>query len=354
MARKTRSKPPVAQPKWLTPNTKSGLPLWKSICLVILSAVSFTLAKLSLSPSHGSIPVLQYNNEVIIVFATSALLVHCMFRTHSGLQPSRAVFLQTILAIWTPLLQMALTPTARFIGPGLSALMLNTTIVGPMIILATNAMASRLEPFVLLHLPPDSSPFVSSLVSVAVFGITAMPFDLYLPILVGSHQLLTRSLLPFAIPPFLMLLLPSRRELGFIAMLYVLSLLSVPHASFSLLAGYVDKTLSEVGHTVIAREESVTGYISVIENRAKGYRVMRCDHSLLGGEWILGVGSWPGGESYNGPSGLVAEPVYAVFVMLEAIRLVQDNYSQAENRGTEFSTTLDPMVPDNKARALVM
>jgi hypothetical protein len=81
------------------------------------------------------------------------------------------------------------------------------------------------------------------------------------------------------------------------------------------------------GWSLIARQESLTGYISVIESKERGFRVMRCDHSLLGGEWLKST------TKTN-----VREPIYGVFVMLEAVRLVEVPVS----------------VPDNEASALVM
>ncbi|KAJ4293880.1 hypothetical protein N0V88_005394 [Collariella sp. IMI 366227] len=90
--------------------------------------------------------------------------------------------------------------------------------------------------------------------------------------------------------------------------------------------------LEEVGYVVLERAESVTGYISVIDSTKEGYRVMRCDHSLLGGEWVkfLGQGPFKGNQ--------VAEPIYGVFAMLEAVRLV----------------IMPKPVPDNEAKALVI
>jgi hypothetical protein len=55
---------------------------------------------------------------------------------------------------------------------------------------------------------------------------------------------------------------------------------------------------------------------------------MRCDHSLLGGEWL----------SRSDRNSILAEPIYGVFVMLEAVRLVEVKKS----------------VPDSEAKALVM
>ena len=80
------------------------------------------------------------------------------------------------------------------------------------------------------------------------------------------------------------------------------------------------------GWTLIDRQESVTGYISIIESAQKGFRVMRCDHSLLGGEWLASR------------KRRLADPIYGVFAMLEAVRLVE----------------VPAKVPDKEANALVM
>ena len=70
--------------------------------------------------------------------------------------------------------------------------------------------------------------------------------------------------------------------------------------------------LEREGYALLARQESVTGYISVLDNVKEGFRVMRCDHSLLGGEWLK-----------QEAGSILREPVYAIFVMLEAVRLVE-------------------------------
>jgi hypothetical protein len=88
----------------------------------------------------------------------------------------------------------------------------------------------------------------------------------------------------------------------------------------------LNTTMEAEGWLLLDRRESLTGYISVIESLEKGFRVMRCDHSLLGGEWV----------SLQGQP--IREPIYGVFVMLEGVRLVK-----RETR-----------VPDRDASALVM
>jgi hypothetical protein len=69
---------------------------------------------------------------------------------------------------------------------------------------------------------------------------------------------------------------------------------------------------------LVDRAWSTTGYISVLENHSANYRVLRADHSLLGGEWLLTE------ERQTQQNWLVPEPTYAVFEMLEAVRLVQN------------------------------
>ena len=76
--------------------------------------------------------------------------------------------------------------------------------------------------------------------------------------------------------------------------------------------GRLNGVLQAEGYKLLARQESVTGYVSVLENVKDGFRVMRCDHSLLGGEWV---------KEMSGSK--LKEPVYGIFVMLEAVRLVE-------------------------------
>jgi hypothetical protein len=80
------------------------------------------------------------------------------------------------------------------------------------------------------------------------------------------------------------------------------------------------------GFTLLDRHDSVTGYLSILESTTDQFRVMRCDHSLLGGEWLRST------------SGALKDPIYGVFAMLEAVRLVE----------------LHEYISDEKATALVV
>lgn len=106
-------------------------------------------------------------------------------------------------------------------------------------------------------------------------------------------------------------------------MLYLV-LFSV-HTPFPHGNNLLNGTLQEYGYSLVARQDSNTGYISVLDNSKDGFRVMRCDHSLLGGEWF----PQPGFEDR------MREPVYAIFVMLEAVRLVQPDSAVQKERNVQ-------------------
>ena len=96
-----------------------------------------------------------------------------------------------------------------------------------------------------------------------------------------------------------------------------------PHLQLPHNTDVLNSTLRAEGYSLVARQESLTGYISVLDNINAGYRVMRCDHSLLGGEYI----HKPRGSIYN-------EPVYTIFLTLEAVRLLQTKSSEKQQLAT--------------------
>ena len=104
----------------------------------------------------------------------------------------------------------------------------------------------------------------------------------------------------------------ERFKLISVAILPLLHLVLVcPHLPLPYNTDVLNSTLRAERYSLVARQESLTGYISVLDNVNAGYRVMRCDHSLLGGEYL----NKPRGSRYN-------EPVYTIFLTLEAVRLL--------------------------------
>ncbi|KDQ17982.1 hypothetical protein BOTBODRAFT_29296 [Botryobasidium botryosum FD-172 SS1] len=64
---------------------------------------------------------------------------------------------------------------------------------------------------------------------------------------------------------------------------------------------------------ILARSQSVTGMIVVAESMKDSYRYLRCDHSILGGRWIIRA---PFGDK-------LSDSMYAAFILQEAVRLVE-------------------------------
>lgn len=64
---------------------------------------------------------------------------------------------------------------------------------------------------------------------------------------------------------------------------------------------------------ILARSQSATGMIVVAESTKDSYRYLRCDHSILGGRWVIKA---PFGDK-------LSDSIYAAFILQEAVRLVE-------------------------------
>lgn len=294
----------------------------KSSSLLALVAVSANLSELALSPVYGSIPVSIWHNKLIM----AALFVGWSCNLHLGrLVPVKLAHLLPLIAVYIPTAQFFLfklsgTLTA-YQGPFITELL---TVV-PLIILSVACTANYLDGAELSALPGfirDAAPGISSY---SFYRLVELTSSNLLNRYIGHTIFQTRVVLEMLLSVSYALLAPSKLLLfTFPAILH--TALFNPHVMSPMAAQYLNATLLEKNWVLIDRKESLTGYISVLDNMQEGYRVMRCDHSLLGGEWIRFKGL------------RVAEPIYGVFTMLEAVRLVE---------------TAKPIV-DEEANALVM
>jgi hypothetical protein len=142
---------------------------------------------------------------------------------------------------------------------------------------------------------------------------------------VGQGLLYTRMGMELLLSGSYAVLAPSKLLLLAVPALFHSAMLNT-HVMTEQATLALNNTMGAQNWTLIDRKESLTGYLSVIESNERGFRVMRCDHSLLGGEWVMIQGQ------------KASEPIYGVFVMLEAVRLIETK----------------PVVADADASALVM
>ena len=306
---------------------------WTILFLILLMPICSTAIQLPLSPSHGSIPSAEYHQ---ITFQTCMVLYFAWQMLYTGRTlvsfASQAAIIP-VLAAWIPFIQLHLSSTARYIGPAYSAALIKGVTLIPLQGLLLNLIRTSIEKSM------PKSEFILGLGALALYFGTEYLWTSYQDLVLGVFYGFIRPYLMLVVSMVLMALLPTR-WLTWALVPTLHTILWNPHSILSYPTQRLDDLLKPDGFSIVARREGVTGYLSVLENVQHGYRLMRCDHSILGGNWIAGVGSWPGGETSSMEVGRLAEPVYAVFVMLEAVRLVQSQ------------DTLT--VPDNQAKALNM
>lgn len=139
---------------------------------------------------------------------------------------------------------------------------------------------------------------------------------------IGSNAFLTRSgllsslalLFTVACSPAQSLRSLFRRVCLAALVIYYLLVYS-QHGPTGMSLDTANRYLHHSQYIILEREESITGYISVLEDKRQDIRFLRCDHSLLGGEWLVNEVSIQHGM-------LHPETIFSVFVMLEAVRLM--------------------------------
>ena len=298
--------------------------LVKAGVLLAFAAIYSNVSQLALSPVFGSIPASIWHH--------SGVIIACFLGWSSNLflasnLPYKPVKLLPVLAAYIPIMQYALSKYSGLMGALYGPLVIESVTFFPLLMLSVSSTATILDDMDVnpgrFKFITDASPGILSYIFYKVvenfsriklqevicryFFVNRMNLEIGF---IGLYSIIAPSnLLIFTVPPLLHT--------------FVLN----PHITTPWTTHSLNSTLNKNGWSLVDRADSLTGYISVIENRNAGYRVMRCDHSLLGGEWLL-----------SATKTSTKEPIYSIFVMLEAVRLV------------EVPLTL----PDEEASALVV
>jgi hypothetical protein len=294
----------------------------RSLPLLGLIAISANVSLLSLSPVFGAIPAAIRHPQVVMAACFLGWSCNLYLRR---LLPFKPVLLLPLLAVYAPMAQSYLFAlsgplTARW-GP---AVVESLTLL-PLMVVAVAAVASHLDGADFSRLPGWLGDSLPGLGSWAVFKTVERLSMPHLEAHMGKSFFQTRMGLHAVLAASYALAAPSKLLLWAIPGLFHFAVLNTHVASPTALNRLNGSLLAD-DWMIIDRKESLTGYVSVVESKKDHFRAMRCDHSLLGGEWV----------HYRADP--VAEPIYGVFVMLEAIRLVE----------------VAEKVPDSEAKALVM
>ncbi|CAK7200020.1 hypothetical protein SEUCBS139899_002708 [Sporothrix eucalyptigena] len=292
------------------------------ILLLTLAAASANASVAALSPVYGAIPASIWHSTVV----ASALFTGWSSNLHlRRLLPANrplAGFLP-ILAAYVPAVQFFLSngsfSASTWFGPRWGPVVVEALTLFPLLAATTACVATELESATgideIVRLPRWIGDAMPGIGSWTVFrlaeSLTAVAGTVSSSAPAVVSWLSTRVASQLAIAAAYCTVAPfSRLWLYAVpAILHALALNSHLAGSPWALAS-TNRGLKGDGWVVLDRRESITGYVSVVENLSQGFRVLRCDHSLLGGEWT------------RFPANPVAEPIYGVFVMLEAVRLV--------------------------------
>jgi hypothetical protein len=300
----------------------------RSLALLTLIAVYSTVSQLALSPVYGSIPSAKWHARLV--------MAACFVGWSSNLAlnrvlPFRAEYLLPVIALWVPAAQFFLGEVSGKLTAEWGPLVTEAVTLFPLVAVSAGCVATNLDGVDLSVLPGWMADAAPGLGSYGFFTVAEKVLGGLVEGHVGETVVNTRLGMEMVLGGLYTLLAPSK--------LLVLALPAVLHTAFlnthvptSMALDRLNTGIADAGYVVMDRAESVTGYVSVIDSPKEGYRVMRCDQSLLGGEWVkfIGQGRFKGNQ--------VAEPIYGVFAMLEAVRLVE---------------TPEPIL-DSEAKALVM
>jgi hypothetical protein len=245
-----------------------------------------------------------------------------VLRDSMPLAPVKAL---PVFAACIPGLQHYLASFSQTLGPQWGPLVTETFTLLPLAVFTSSAVADYWEHARLSMLPnfvADAGPGIGSW---ALFKLFESQAGSYIPQVIGKVLVFTRLGLQVILAFAYMALSPSKYLL-YTAFPFFHTFVLNTHMPFPAATQSLKSSMMTDNWLFIERRESVTGYISVVQSIQQGFRVLRCDHSLLGGEWI---------DHRGGP---VSEPIYGVFAMLEAVRLAE---------------TATP-VADRDAKALVM
>ena len=302
----------------------------RPIGLLVLAAVSSPISQLGLSPVYGSVPASVYHQGLVTTAFLLAVSTQAFSRHYAavlvGLRPMSSLAPILLTA------QNILTRKSASFGPSLGPIVTELCTYFPMLYLS---LLSTVVGLCALRIGNHSNWIKTS-------AATAISYTIFIAFQkisrnmidqnIGKSLIFTRSGLQYVVAILYTLALPSRPALlAWIVLLYPLS--KNYHLPFQRNQDMLNQVLHDQGFSLVARQESFTGYISVLENVDEGFRAMRCDHSLLGGEWI---------DRQGASRSRLGEPIYSCFVMLEAVRLVES--STVEARASKSDTEKQALV----------
>ncbi|GAD97619.1 spermine/spermidine synthase family protein [Paecilomyces variotii No. 5] len=285
--------------------------LAQGLSLLVLAAAYSPVSVLNLAPVYGGAATRLFHRYGM---AVTAILGWFLKERIHEMSRGRIARLLPVLAVSIAAVQFLLFKLSSWLGSPFGPVITEAFTYYPLLALSIAASAKLIQYATEIQRYGDTmaehGPLIASYV---IFNLAERISEAFISKVIGCTFLLTRYGLQLVIAALYAITVPSKSLLLTLPML-LLSYTSNVHIPTKHTTALLNERIQPYGFELIDRRDSVTGYISVLDNLNEGYRVMRADHSLLGGEWT----KLPG--QYN-PK--VKDPIYAVFTMLEAVRLVE-------------------------------
>lgn len=303
-----------------TPKTKSAWgiiwALLKASSLLVLAGAYSPISQLTLSPVYGSIPSSLYHHYVTAFTFLLAWALKIRIRGHVR---RHWINLLPVLASAIPIIQFYIFQFSRQLGPIYGPLVTELLTYCPLVLASVMSAADLCDHLHLGQYGHHASYAGPGLLIYVIFSVSERVISSLVEQSIGSSLVFTRSGLQVLVTASYAIVLPSKFVLlATPSLLHTLCLNF--HSPLPQPTGLLENTLRNHHFSLVDRQESLTGYLSVLDNLKDGFRVMRCDHSLLGGIW----------DPQSKISSLaLKEPVYSIFVTLEAVRLVVSKFDES-------------------------
>ena len=295
----------------------------KAVLFVVAAGLCFAVSQSNLSPVYGTYAAGLYHQKLSVAAFCLGWFGKGLLRNFLS---STALRLSAPFAFWIPAWQAFLFRQSSLLGPAYGPLLTELLTYFPLVVLSIYSAARAVEHIDFRRygtIIADGGPALGTYIAYRASNDAATYFiNRY----IGQNIFVTRSGLKGIIAFLYALQFPSIK-----LMLLAIPTLLPPtlfNGHFPPKTYWPEQDLAVVTSTyrknnfnLVARNESVTGYISVFEDNERGFRVMRCDHSLLGGHYVR----LPPDFYEAGWRPIVHEPVYNIFVMMEAIRLIEND-----------------------------
>jgi hypothetical protein len=287
-----------------------------AITYLTLAGFSSPISQLNLSPVYGTIPSAIYHGQMITFIAALAYIAKRSAKKRGD--TARDWDYQSWIApwmYWTPALQFMLFQYSDKFGALLGPLITEAVTFYPVLFLTFISSSLLLDGLDLQQYGSRIADATPAVISFGVFTGVEKIADMVIPKIIGTTDFFTRVGLQL-LNATLAAALSRSTLLVFAVPAMIHTLFTNPHHYAVSTSKVVNGTLFEYQYALLDRQDSLTGYISVIKNKKDGFLALRCDHSVLGGEWLVTPERKRTGQE-------VRETIYSVFTMLEAVRLVK-------------------------------